>query len=99
VAGSVEWATETRRELLDEIRTLSARGRGRSHANEAIGLVPEGDHLQDLKRRLAQVERLIEAMSEAQPSAETGWPGDLGDPGIMSDAESDVGTGEVRRTT
>jgi hypothetical protein len=80
VAGSIEWARQVRGELRDEIRMMTARGRSGSRAAEVIGLAPEQDHLQDLKRRLAQVERLIEAMSEGEPVAETGWPADLGDP-------------------
>ena len=78
MAGSIEWARQTRRELLDEIQTLAARTRDGSQSAEALGLLPERDHLQDLKRRLSQVDRLIEA--EAEPRAETGWPADLGDP-------------------
>lgn len=82
MAGSIEWARQVRRELVDEIRTLTARARSGSHAMEALGFLPEQDHLQDLKRRLAQVERLVDAMPEAEPGAGTGWPADLGDPSI-----------------
>ncbi len=80
MVGSIEWARQARRELMDEIRIMMARAREGSLSAEAIGLVPELDHLQDLKERLAQVERLIEAMAEAEPNVETGWPADLGDP-------------------
>jgi hypothetical protein len=84
VAGSIEWAKQLRQQLQDEIRTLARVRRG-SDSLEALGLVRERDHLQDLKRRLAQVERLIEAMLDSEPHAEAGWPADLGDPSMEAE--------------
>lgn len=88
--GGIEWARQLRRDLRDEIRTLGARGRGASRAMETIGLAPEPDRLQDLKRKLAQVEALIEAMSEAEPDHETGWPAHLGDPSEGAEPKAEI---------
>jgi hypothetical protein len=84
VAGSIEWAKQLRQQLQDEIRTLARVRRG-AGSLEALGLLPEQDHLQDLRRRLTQVERLIEAMSGSEPHAEAGWPADLGDPSMEAE--------------
>jgi hypothetical protein len=77
--GDVAWAQTLREQLASEI--------------ELIGLaikppVEERDRLVDLRRRLQQVDRLINATASLQESG--GWPADLGDPSDQaSDEQSD----------
>jgi hypothetical protein len=80
VAHSLEWARQLKEQLQDEILTLGARAREGSRSMEALGLMPDQDRLQDLRQRLAQVDRLIEAVLEADADPETVWPGHLSDP-------------------
>jgi hypothetical protein len=81
VAYSLEWARQLKEQLQDEIRTLGARAREGSRSAETPGFLTEQDRLQDLSQRLAQVDRLIEAMLETDADPETAWPVHLGDPG------------------
>ncbi len=71
--NSLEWARDLRDDLIAEIRTLTARGGGDDSDVEALGLVPQSDHLADLQERLAQVERLIDAIEGSDTSRNAGW--------------------------
>jgi hypothetical protein len=79
MTASVEWAREQRRQLLAEIRRTEARAQRRESAAETLGLLRASDRLPTLRRRLCEVEHLIEAVEETAPP-ETGWPAFLGDP-------------------
>jgi hypothetical protein len=68
-----------RQQLLSEIRLHEARARAGDRRSEDLGLLPENDRLVSLRQRLAQVERLIDAIEETG-HAEDGWPAHLGDP-------------------
>ena len=76
---NVEWPRMLRRQLLSEIRQHEARARAGDRRCEELGLLPENDRIVSLKQRLAQVERLIDAIEETA-HAEDGWPAYLGDP-------------------
>jgi hypothetical protein len=78
--GNVEWVRNLRARLAADIQTLRARAREGAARPEELGLLPDSDRLADLRRRLAQVDRLIEAIEDADQAAGAGWPGDLGDP-------------------
>jgi hypothetical protein len=70
--GSLEWARELRRDLKAEIQHLTRRTGADDSDVEALGLLPRKDHLADLRQRLAQVERLIEAI-EGAGTGDAGW--------------------------
>lgn len=74
-----EWANRQRQELLAEIRYTEGRAKARSSVAEELGLLRASDRLPVLRRRLSQIEHLIEAIEETEPT-ETGWPAFLGDP-------------------
>ena len=79
MSASVEWAREQRRQLLVEIRRTEARAQSGEGRAEELGLFRASDRLPALRKKLAQVENLIEAVDETAP-AESGWPAFLGDP-------------------
>jgi hypothetical protein len=79
MSASVEWAREQRRQLLLEIRYTEARAKTGKGRAEELGLFRASDRLPALRKRLAQVENLIEAVDETEP-VESGWPAFLGDP-------------------
>jgi hypothetical protein len=85
VAHSVEWARQLKDQLEDEIRLLRARAREGVQSADMLGFAPDQDHLEDLMRRSAQVDRLIEAMADTEAAPETGWPANLGDPSADED--------------
>ena len=81
--GDIEWAKRLRAQLTIDILTLRARAReGSGHAEE-LGMLPDGDRLSDLYRRLEQVDRLVGALEDANTETESSWPIDLGDPGSI----------------
>lgn len=71
--NSLAWARDLQRELRAEIQTLVARNGADDRDVEALGLVRQTDHLADLRERLAQVERLIDAIEDTGSTAESGW--------------------------
>jgi hypothetical protein len=71
--SSLEWARDLRRDLKVEVQTLAARAGADDRDVEALGLVPQSDHLADLRGRLAQVERLIEAIEDSGAASGAGW--------------------------
>lgn len=60
-----------------DIQTL--RARAREGSVEDPGVLADGDRLNDLYRRLEQVDRLVDAMEGAPHEPETGWPAHLDD--------------------
>jgi hypothetical protein len=85
VSDSVEWARKLQRQLLNEIRRTEARaGSGKSPAEE-LGLLRASDRLPVLRKRLSEVEHLIQAVDENE-APESGWPAFLGDPRAPSGA-------------
>jgi hypothetical protein len=71
--NSLEWARNLQRELKSEIRRI-ARRRGADDCDvEALGLLPQTDHLADVRQRLTQVERLIDAIEDAGAGDGPGW--------------------------
>jgi hypothetical protein len=83
VSDSVEWARKLQKQLQAEIRKTEARaGISKSQAEE-IGLLRASDRLPVLRKRLSEVEHLIEAVEETAPP-ESGWPAFLGDPRASS---------------
>jgi hypothetical protein len=79
MSNSVEWARNLRQQLRAEIRKTEARSRSRESAAEQLGLLRACDRLPTLRRKLSEVEHLIEAVDETAPP-ESGWPAFLGDP-------------------
>jgi hypothetical protein len=79
MSDSVEWARRQREQLLAEIRRTEERAQRRESGAEQLGLLRASDRLPALRRRLSEVEHLIEAVGEKEP-LETGWPAFLGDP-------------------
>ncbi|HEY7799000.1 MAG TPA: hypothetical protein VIA80_09565 [Hyphomonadaceae bacterium] len=79
MSKTVEWARKLQRQLRNEIRKTEARaGSVRSPAEE-LGLLRASDRLPVLRKRLSEVEHLIEAVEE-NAAPESGWPAFLGDP-------------------
>ena len=86
MSESVEWARKLQRQLQAEIRKAETRPQTGESRAEQLGLLRASDRLPSLRSRLAQVDRLIEAVDETAPP-ETGWPAFLGDPrGSSSDS-------------
>ena len=79
MSDSVEWARKQRIQLKAEIRRTEARVKTRESPAEELGLLRASDRLPALQRKLAQLDRLIEAVDETEPK-ESGWPAFLGDP-------------------
>lgn len=80
--SSLEWARDTERELRAEIRTLTALNGAGDRDAEALGMVRQSDHLDHLRERLAQVERLIDAIEDTASGDNPGWF-----PGIDADGK------------
>lgn len=79
MSESVEWARKLQRQLRNEIRTTRARARSSRSPAEELGLLRASDLLPVLRRRLSEVDHLIEAVEENE-APESGWPAFLGDP-------------------
>jgi hypothetical protein len=77
-SGNIVWARSLRAQLVSDIQLLGARAREGGAKPEELGLLPYRDRLTALQKRLAQVERLIDAM--AAEAHDEGWPADFGDP-------------------
>ena len=81
MSESIEWARKLQRQLRAEIRNTEARAASRESRAAELGLLRASDRLPALRRRLSQVEHLIEAVAENE-SLESGWPASLGDPRV-----------------
>ena len=79
MSESVEWARKLQRQLQAEIRKAETRPQTGESRAEQLGLLRASDRLPSLRNRLAQLDRLIEAVDETAP-LESGWPAFLGDP-------------------
>lgn len=79
MSESVEWARKLQRQLRAEISNTEARAQSRVSRAEELGLLRASDRLPVLRRRLSQVDHLIEVVDETAP-VESGWPAFLGDP-------------------
>ena len=81
MSDSVEWARKLQRQLLNEIRKTEGRARSAQSPAEELGLLRASDRLPVLRKRLSEVEHLIEAVEENE-APESGWPAFLGDPSV-----------------
>ncbi len=72
-SNSLEWALNLRQELKAEIALMAARAGSNDRNVEVLGLASESDHLADLRHRLEQVERLIDAIEDLGPPSNAGW--------------------------
>lgn len=79
MSESVEWARKLRGQLQSEILRTQKRINSDESPAEELGLLRASDRLPTLQQKLAQLDRLIEAVDETEP-VESGWPAFLGDP-------------------
>jgi hypothetical protein len=93
VGGDADWAREILRQLIQEIEVVSsgmAEGRQLLHHYTPA---QAGDRIDDLRRRLEQVDRLIEAIEGMRENSED----DEGDPVLPHDAAMDGRKGRSSR--
>jgi hypothetical protein len=74
------WANNQRAQVNAEIQALLCNAAEGEEGAEVVGLLPVQDRLDDLRRRLAQIESLIRAAGEEPHESETAWPPELDDP-------------------
>jgi hypothetical protein len=63
-----------------EIQALLSDTHEDGASAEVLGLLPVQDRLDDLRRRLAQIESLIRAAGDDPTESEKAWPPELGAP-------------------
>lgn len=93
VGGDADWAREIRRQLVQEIEVVSsgmAEGRQLLHQDARA---QASDRIDDLRRRLEQVDRLIEAIEALHDNTED----DEGDPISPDNAAMDGRNGRTGR--
>jgi hypothetical protein len=73
-------ASAQRAEVTAEIKALLCGATEDGSTTEILGLLPIQDRLEDLRRRLEQIESLISATAGEAHESEKGWSPELGDP-------------------
>jgi hypothetical protein len=76
----VLWANEQRTQLTAEIQALLCNSAEEDRDAEVVGLLPAQDRLDDLRRRLVQIESLISATKGEPHERAKSWSAEFGDP-------------------
>jgi hypothetical protein len=93
VGGDTDWAREIRRQLIQEIEVVSGGMAEGSQLLHQDTHVQAGYRIADLRRRLEQVDRLIEAIESLRDNTED----DEGDPVSPDNAAMDGRNGRTSR--